>query len=139
MTDDEALDVALVEDLDRSLTDDGEDEEPEVLKPAKGRRSTRSEVGLKGTDASTAPTRRNMRNSTLTIDDSVVEPHVAIPQAGENIFQFEEEPRQPPPKMETDKKGGNRKAWAKQKAKAQEGKDEDIRVTVDRGIGICQA
>lgn len=31
MTDDEALDAALVEDLDRSLTDDGEDEEPEVL------------------------------------------------------------------------------------------------------------
>ncbi|KAM0800999.1 hypothetical protein BDR22DRAFT_889011 [Usnea florida] len=70
-----------------------------------------------------------MHNSTLKIDNSVVEPHVAIPQAGENIFQFEEEPRQAPPKLATDKKGGNRKAWAKQKAKAQEGKDEDIRIT----------
>ena len=124
MPNDEDIDAALEEDLDRPLTDDGEDDELETIKPPKGRSLTRSKPGSKATDASTAPTRRTTRTSTITGDDSVAEPYSIISAARESGKQLAEDVEKssakPLPKAEASKKIGTRKASAKQKARDQE-------------------
>ena len=122
MPKDEEIDAALEADLDRPLTDDGEDDEVEDIKPAKGRRLTRSKPGSKATAASTAPTRRTTRTSTITVDDSVTEMYPVIPGLHESVEQPIDEAEKaepelkPLPKQKTGKKKATRKASAKEKA-----------------------
>lgn len=118
MPNDEEIDAALERELDRPLTDDGEDDEEEICKPTKGRRLTRTKPGLKATAASTAPTRRTTRTSTITIDDSLAEPYSAIPVALESEKQMPDDVGKPlaktVPVAKASKKTSTRKASAKQ-------------------------
>ena len=124
MPGDEDIDAALEEDLERPLTDDGEDERSDAFKPSKGRRFTRSKLVLKDTSASTAPARRNTRHSTFTSHDSIIELNPATSASHESQMQQAEQVQEPmfhsSPKAKTSKKIGTRKASAKQKVKAQE-------------------
>ena len=126
---DEELDAALAEDLDRPLTDDDEEDDIKVVEPPKGRRLTRSKIGKTATAASTAPTRRNTRNSTAVIELNPFESR-AVPSAS---LEVETEPQeevqeallQQLPNSKTKKGTGTRKASAKQKPKIKDLKNED--------------
>ena len=135
--DDDELDAVLVVDLDRPLTDDGEDEEPKVLKLPKGRRLTRNKCEVKSTDASTAPTRRKTRNSAVTAGESLLEGKIAISASTESQLQPAEDDQeatiQPIPLTKTQKKTGTRKASAKEKAKVVEVREgEEVQATTNQ-------
>lgn len=116
---DEDIDAVLAEDLDRPLTDDGEDEEQEMSKPTTGRNLTKAKHGLRAPDASTARTRRTTRASTVTIDDSVAEAYSAVPAAPEGEQQLADDAEKllakPIPIAKAGKKTGTRKASGMQK------------------------
>ena len=126
---DEDIDAALEEDLDRPLTDDGEDEELEVLKPPKARRLTRNKSGTTAIEASIAPTRRTTRNSTAIMDNSFPELQPVRPQLHQDDPQLLEDAQepvlQPLPDSKTNKKSGTRKASAKQKPKTKDLRSEE--------------
>ena len=115
---DEDIDAALEKDLERPLTDDGEDVEEEMPKPPKGRRLTRTKPARKATDASTAPTRRTTRNSSVAVDGPLAESYLANSTAVDSETQLQDElgdPLAAPlPNTKASKKTGTRKASTKQ-------------------------
>ena len=126
---DEDIDAALAEDLDRPLTDDGEDEDLEALKPPKGRRLTRNKSEKTAAEASTAPTRRTTRTSTAIVDNPLSELHSIPQKMHQDEPQLPEDAQepvlQPLPNSKTNKKAGTRKASAKQKPKTKDTKSEE--------------
>lgn len=115
---DEDIDAALEKDLERPLTDDGEVDEEEMPKPPKGRRLTRTKPARKATDASTAPTRRTTRNSSVAVDGPLAESYLANSTAVDSETQLQDEigdPLAAPlPNTKASKKTSTRKASTKQ-------------------------
>ncbi|KAL9101672.1 MAG: hypothetical protein Q9163_003093 [Psora crenata] len=72
MPDDDEIEAALEIDLERPLTDEERETEPQNIRVPKGRRLTRTKPGSRKMTASVAPTRRGTRASTIAIRDPVM-------------------------------------------------------------------
>lgn len=115
LPDNEELEAALAEDLERPLTDDGsghDSDMPETPADQRGQKVTTKNA--KKATTSVAPTRRTTRASTIVVDDSAVGMHTALSVAPMIERNNEPESQQSsqlnPPKQ---RKGTTRKASAK--------------------------